>query len=443
MINQPSWATKNPQKGTEEKPPVKFCLYVRKSSESDERQALSIDSQIKEMQEYAKRENIKILEILQESHSAKESRQRKVFNQLIQDIKIGKYNGIITWAADRLSRNAGDLGSLVDLMDNGLLVEIRTYNQKFINSPNEKFLLMILGSQAKLENDNRGINSKRGMKTKCEMGQRPTMAPLGFINDRANATVSIDSKRAPIIREMFEKVAYHGYTGRAIAKWLEEIGFKTRSGGKVYYSIIYSMLNNPYYCGIFEFPIGSGKWYKTKHKALISRELFDEVQQKTTIHAKTWPGTKVFDYTKVLKCGACGSGITASDRLKKYENGTQKRYAYYHCTRFRDLDCHEKYIREEELIEQLDALFDKMPVDKIAVDEKIQLEVAKFVEFGQKVLKYKKREHVEIPKEAEKIDARTFAKYILKHGSREEKRELLTCLDTTIMLKDKKIYLDI
>lgn len=143
----------------EAKPPspvrVKYCLYARKSTESEEAQILSIDSQIKEMMGMADKECLEIVEVKKESHSAKEAGQRPVFNEIVEEIKQGKYNAIITWAPDRISRNAGDLGRIVDLMDSGKLIEIRTYGQKFSNNPNEKFLLMILGSQAKLENDNK------------------------------------------------------------------------------------------------------------------------------------------------------------------------------------------------------------------------------------------------------------------------------------------------
>ena len=100
---------------------VRYCLYARKSTEADELQALSIDSQIKEMLAMAKREKLEVAEIRKESHSAKDSSQRPVFNQIIEDIRKGVFNGILTWAPDRLSRNAGDLGSLVDLMDQGRL----------------------------------------------------------------------------------------------------------------------------------------------------------------------------------------------------------------------------------------------------------------------------------------------------------------------------------
>ena len=115
--------------------PIEYCLYARKSSESDERQAMSIDSQIKEMTDLAKKGNLIIREVRQESHSAKESGQRPVFMQLLNDIRNGKFNGILTWAPDRLSRNAGDLGMLVDLMDQEKLLQIRTFSQVFSKQP--------------------------------------------------------------------------------------------------------------------------------------------------------------------------------------------------------------------------------------------------------------------------------------------------------------------
>jgi len=97
--------------------PIRYVLYARKSSEDDERQALSIDSQVKEMLTIAEHQGIIIVETRTESHSAKHSGGRPVFNRLIEDIRSGQLDGVLTWATDRLSRNAGDLGSIVDLID--------------------------------------------------------------------------------------------------------------------------------------------------------------------------------------------------------------------------------------------------------------------------------------------------------------------------------------
>ncbi len=82
---------------------VKYCLYARKSTESDEQQALSIDSQIKEMQAIADRNHLNVVDIKRESYSAKESGKRPVFKQLLKEVSEGTYNGILTWAPDRLS----------------------------------------------------------------------------------------------------------------------------------------------------------------------------------------------------------------------------------------------------------------------------------------------------------------------------------------------------
>jgi len=161
---------------------LRYCLYSRKSTEeSAERQIMSIESQIKEMQTIAEREHLSVVEIKREAHSAKSAEQRPIFNQMIEDIRSGKFNAILTWAPDRLSRNAGDLGRVVDLFDQKLLIEVRTFSQRFTNNPNEKFMLMIVGAQGKLENDQKGLNVKRGLKAKCEMGWRPGVPPTGYL----------------------------------------------------------------------------------------------------------------------------------------------------------------------------------------------------------------------------------------------------------------------
>ncbi len=212
-----------PQKIPNKVIPIKYCLYARKSTESEERQILSIDSQIKEMLQLAEREGLEVVTMKRESHSAKETGQRPVFNEIVEEIKLGKFNGILTWAPDRISRNAGDLGKIVDLMDSGALLEIRTFGQKFSNNPNEKFFLMILGSQAKLENDNRGVNVRRGLRARVEMGLWPGMAPTGYLNQKLmdkKCQVIIDPERAPVIKKMFEKVAYEQWSGRKVYHWL-------------------------------------------------------------------------------------------------------------------------------------------------------------------------------------------------------------------------------
>ena len=208
------------------KPIIKYCIYARKSMEAEERQALSIDSQLNEMRVIAEREQLNIVDIKTESHSAKQSGQRPVFNEMIQDLKKGKFNAILTWNPDRLSRNAGDLGHLVDFMDKGILLEIRTYGQLFTNSPNDKFLLMILCSQAKLENDNKSINVQRGLRARVESGLWPSVAPMGYLDSKMKDQLCVkeqDPERAPMIKQIYEKIAYENYSTYDVVRWLKEI----------------------------------------------------------------------------------------------------------------------------------------------------------------------------------------------------------------------------
>ncbi len=333
---------------------VKYCLYARKSSESDERQAMSIDSQIKEMEALAQREGLVIVDTKYESKSAKESGHRETYNELLKDLASGKFNAILTWAPDRLSRNAGDLGSIVDLMDQKKLVQIRTFSQTFTNNPNEKFLLMILCSQAKLENDNRGINVKRGIRAKCEMGWRPGTAPIGYINRSFSGVkdIVVDPDRGHIITEVFDRAA-KGTSGRQIKRWLDEIKFTNKSGKAVTLSQVYVILNNSFYHGEFEYPEGAGKVYQGAHQPLVSKALFEQIQDTRLIPLKAAWGTKNFAFKEIFKCGSCGASITAEEKFKHLLDGSINRHVYYRCTRKVDPDCSEKFMNEKDLKEQL------------------------------------------------------------------------------------------
>lgn len=420
---------------------IKYCLYARKSMEQEDKQALSIESQVREMLALAEREGLEIVEIKRESHSSKEVGQRPVYNELLNEIRQGKFNGILTWAPDRLSRNAGDLGSVVDLMDQKLLHEIRTYGQRFTNNPNEKFLLMILGSQAKLENDNKMVNVKRGLRARCEMGLWPSVPPTGYLShtDRnRKCEVVLDDQRAHVIKQMFEKVSYDGWSGRKLFRWLrDDIRFKTKHGKPLTLSNIYIILKSSFYYGEFEYPKGSGQWYVGKHDPIITKDLYNQVQDKITSDYAVRVQDKEFAFTKMITCGLCGSGVTADEKFKKLKDGTTNRYVYYGCTKFKDKNCPCEYLREEELIEQLANIFDTVSLDEIGMKDKIKAEIESHNEFQESVLG-QKSEKVKV----REVDIRNYAKHILRKRPIHEKRELLCHLRSRVVLKDKRIQLN-
>lgn len=416
----------------------KYCLYARKSTEGDEKQALSIDSQIKEMTQIAEREKLTIVEIRRESHSAKESGQRPVFEEIVRDIDSGIFTAIITWAPDRLSRNAGDLGKLVDRMDQKKLITIKTFGQNFTNSPSDKFLLMLLCSQAKLENDNKSINVKRGMRTRCEMGLWPAQPPTGYrkVNGRlAKCEVEIDPERAGIIKLIFEKIAYEKWSGLKVHAWLKyDLDFKTHRGYHLSIGNIFKIINNTFYYGRFEFPQGSGLWYDGKHTPIITKKLFDETRNSIKSQVIKSKG-KEFAFTRIMRCGVCGSVITADEKFKKLKSGGVNRHVYYRCTKSKDRRCTNKALNEADLIEALVKMLDTLSLDKVKITAKLNDEIRKFKKLRAMFLGKKKTDKIGL------VDVRDYARFVLTEGTVLEQRSVLECVSSDLVLIERKILI--
>lgn len=428
-------------------PALLFCIYARKSMEAEERQALSIESQLNEMKVLVERNGLNVVATKNESHSAKNSGERVVFNEMLEDIRQGKYNAILTWNADRLSRNAGDQGQVVDLMDKGLLLEIHTFNQVFTNSPNDKFLLMILCSQAKYENDNKGVNVRRGLRARVEMGLYPSSTPMGYLTSklRDNSCLKeVDPERAPIIKQMFEKVAYENYSIHGLWRWLKKIDFRSPGGKHLAMSLVQMIISRDFYYGSFEFPKGSGKWYKGVHTPIITKELFDDANN--AIKKYRWKTRSLiskassFSFLRLIRCGRCGSGVTAEEKYRvRKELKKTSIYRYYVCTRGRDRDCHEPYINEKALMSELYNILDRVDIDLIGMKDYLALKIEDYYGFDSFVT------NTPIPErspEKKESDLRKFAQVILENGTKDEQREILRHLTGRMILKDRKIYID-
>ncbi len=356
---------------------IRFCLYARKSSESDERQAISIDSQVNEMQKIAQRDNLEVGEIYRESHTAKKCGQRETFNKLLQEIEQGIYSGIITWSPDRLSRNAGDLGILVDLMDEGKLKMIVTYSQTFTDNPNEKFLLMILGSQAKLENDNRSINIRRGIRNQCQLGYWPGPVPIGYISETVGGVrkISIDPGRGEPIAMLFQKVAY-GIPVKEVIDWINKnTSLRSTKGKNIRQSVIYGMLRNKFYAGRF---VIKDIEYQGIYEPIVAMELYDQVQEKLRPFRNTYARGDKHSIARFLKCALCGSPVHRQSKIRKLRNGKSNFHTYYRCSRQKDKHCKVEYALEEDVFRDITKLIDSIDVSEINFPEQIQDEIVRF-----------------------------------------------------------------
>ena len=143
-----------------------------------------------------------------------------------------------------------------------------------------------------------------------------------------------------------------------------------------------------------------------------------------------------FAFTKLFTCGYCESGISAEEKWKQLKDGTHTKYIYYSCSRSRDRNCKNKYIREEELITEMLKILDKVNINELGMRQKLEDEIARFNIFQRSVLGSTDK----IKKNTE-TDIRNYAKYILKEGIVSEKRELLANLRSRIVYKDKELAL--
>ena len=143
-----------------------------------------------------------------------------------------------------------------------------------------------------------------------------------------------------------------------------------------------------------------------------------------------------FAFTKLFTCGYCESGISAEEKWKQLKDGTHTKYIYYSCSRSRDRNCKNKYIREEELITEMLKILDKVNINELGMRQKLEDEIARFNIFQRSVLGSTDK----IKKNTE-TDIRNYAKYILKEGIVSEKRELLANLRSRIVYKDKELTL--
>ncbi|MFZ2522865.1 MAG: recombinase family protein [Minisyncoccia bacterium] len=361
---------------------IKFKAYNRKSSEQEERQALSIESQIERNRKLANEYGVKmdLEDFICESKSAKKSGTRPGFEQLIKEIDKGRVQGIITWHPDRLSRNAGDAGRLVDLIDEGKLKFIITNQQLFKNNPSDKFFITSLCSQAKMENDNKGENVKRGLVKKRRMGYLPGIAKIGYLNDKGEKgyrkTIK-DPDRFYLVKEVFEMFLSGRYGVRELHRIaVEKIGLtsvsRKRMGGKaIKLSIFYNMLKDPFYAGFFFGKDEDGEITKFNVSSEVPRIITEQQHRKIVSmissngSVRTWIYVNEFPYKRFMKCGDCGGSVTAEKKiqmiceicknkfsltnknecpkcktsLSKLENSKILHYVYYHCTKKKDLNC--------------------------------------------------------------------------------------------------------
>ncbi len=244
----------------------KYYLYARKSTDDEDKQILSIESQINELREYGKRENLSIVDEYVETKTAKEP-GRPIFSLMIQQIEAGIADGILAWHPDRLARNSMDGGKIIYLVDKGMISDLRFPTYRFDATAQGKFMLSIAFGQSKYYIDSLSENVKRGLRQKLRRGEWPGYAPVGYLNDYKKHTLYSDPEKSIYIRKIFEIYAAGDYSIADIEKKMADLGFTSRAGKPVRKTELARILRNPIYYGVFMY---KGELHEASHPPLIS-----------------------------------------------------------------------------------------------------------------------------------------------------------------------------
>ena len=361
----------------------KYFLYVRKSSESEDRQIQSIEDQIGVLKKLANERQLTVVDELIEAKSAK-APGRPVFDDMIERIKKGEAQGIITWKLDRLSRNPIDSGTISYMLQEKIILHIQT-NERSYYSEDNVLLMAVENGMANQFIRDLSSNTKRGLLKKAEKGWFPAQATLGYINNpikkKGEKDIIKDPNTFDITQRMFGMMLTGAYTPPQILRLAtEDWGLRNRHGNKISKATIYRIFKDPMYYGRFEYPFRSGNFYDGAHEPMITIEEYERIQRILSGGVKQAPRKHFFAYTGIIKCDECGAAITAEHKHKKHKNGNEHHYIYYHCTGQKDPSCSQNnYIEQKNLEQQIVKHLEKL----IVPEELIKWAIAQIESKGE------------------------------------------------------------
>ncbi len=399
---------------------MRYILYARKSTEEDDRQVLSIEAQLVELQEYAAKEKLEIVASFQEAKTAKEPGRTK-FAEMLSFLETGKADGILAWHPDRLACNSIDGGQIIHLIDRGLIRSLKFPTFWFEPTPQGLFMLNIAFGQSKYFVDNLRENVKRGLRQKIRNGIWPGWAPVGYLNNPKTRGIDIDPEKSPKMRKLFELYATGKYPLHSLAKWCEKNNLKGNKNNKIAISNLQKNLQNIFYLGLMKW---KGEIFEGNHEPIISKKLFDKCQEVMAKRGRVRPDKQHhFAFAGLMKCASCGCSITA-----QYAKGNGGIYTYYRCTKKRGA-CDERYISEAALTEQVKSFLQKVSLssrDTKKVLAALEQDEAQAKEGAKTTVQNLKMELTEIETKLEKLLDAYLGEVISADDYKARKGKLLT-----------------
>jgi len=326
-----------------EKP--KAVIYVRVSSKEQEREGFSIPAQKKLLFDYVKKMGFQVVKIFEETETAKQA-GRKQFRRMLDFLEDNPdCKDVLVEKVDRMYRNFHDS---VALQMDARHLRLHFVKQGKILSKDSK-------SHEKLHHDidlavatyhvnNLSEEVIKGSDEKAAQGGWPGPAPLGYKNRLEDRTIIIHPEEGVLIRKAFEISSTGQYSLQRLSDELYRLGLRSkRARARLSKSAISRILNSPFYYGYFW---RKKKLYKAAHEPLISKQLYDLVQEKMGSVKKPGATKLQLTYRGSLTCSHCGCAITGERK--------KGRYVYYHCTNGKRICDNITYVREEDIDESID-----------------------------------------------------------------------------------------
>ena len=329
---------------------VKAILYIRVSTDEQADKGYSLKHQEERLRSYCQFQNIEVVALYKDDHSAK-SFERPAFQQLLNFLRKNRKssNLLLFTKWDRFSRNAADAYGMINTL-NGYGIEPQAVEQPLdLNIPENKIMFAFYLAAPEVENDRRALNVTVGMRRAKKEGRWMATAPKGYknITNEQKKKVIIPSTDAKYIKWVFEEIGKGVLHADQVRKLANKKGFNVSR------SYFWSMIRNPVYCGKIFIPAYKEEdayYVQGTHEPIISEEQFYNVQdilngRKKNIQSRSAQREEL-QLRGFLKCSKCGGNLTGSA-----SKGMGGRYYYYHCQpgckeRFIAEDANEKFLKE-------------------------------------------------------------------------------------------------
>jgi DNA invertase Pin-like site-specific DNA recombinase len=325
---------------------LRYVIYARKSTDDAGKQERSIGDQIRVCQEAAERMGLQVLDIIHEERSAKMSENRPKFRAMLDSLMNDEYDGILTWAPDRLSRNMKEGGEIIDMLDRGDISDIKFANgYYFQNDPAGKMMLGIAFVQAKQFSDQHSQNVRRGMNRITAEGKCYGRPKHGYYKDE-KGYLRPDGENWELLKKAFEmRLTSKPHSLNEIAYFLEKGGYPIKTKHSKIRSIrvnekfVSDVLRDPFYAGGLVFgKVIVNLFEKYDFQPIITPDEFDRLASRDGINKKFTlaeaikpKGSIKADLLRgMVICGACTRPMSTGITPKKTKEGSTS-YFYFRC----------------------------------------------------------------------------------------------------------------